>query len=73
MYISPYTEITTLCYHDHHRNRSITTHHHHVGDGGGRRNRLDHGVSMIVVFHNCYLEKSINRSLCFIVKGSQKI
>jgi hypothetical protein len=26
-----------------------------VGDGGGRRNRLDHGVSMIVVLHNCYL------------------
>ena len=55
MYISPYTEITTLYYHDHHRNRSITTHHRHVGDGRTRRNRLDHGVSMIVIFHNSYL------------------
>jgi hypothetical protein len=40
--------------------REKTTHHRHVGDEGRRRNRHDHGVSMIVILHNCYLWKSIN-------------
>jgi hypothetical protein len=66
-------EVTTPHHHDYHQNQRSTVHHHHVEAAEERRNHQDHGVSMIVVYDNCYLCKAINRDSNFSVKGDTKI